>query len=1820
MIYIDDSLCNKCIKCCENCETPVSNVCSQGIKLIAHTNTIGYISAIEVQNAEMCVNCRACEDICSQGAIKFNDVTYGGGDSTMYLNVKVFENGLSTSFPLISGATVKFYTSTGLLLNTGTTNTNGTYSYSTSQAAAGYVITKNGYIEARGTVTAQNYNGVYTSAYLTANNPSVLTKTNTWYNINGSKYVGKGATYAKAIKLSSTLLAVNIDSNFPDKTGNLLFGTAIVEMNLPSSGYCMIYDRTSDSYNSGNVAVHPFIYDFSTKQYNPAAPGLTNSGRKVLSTHYVKGANYSGEYTWGIGAKSGTPVYNGASGLINSWVSYTDKDGAKYFSYTANKNNLLDYVSISVKKDYIYTFSIHTYSEVNADGFILSKSIFTSDEISSIDDAGSSDDVLICVSGVHKSTTYTYNAKSTGTLYLYFITDVSNLGNSTTITDSSTGTTTTEWDKYSYADVQVVEKYDGDTFTFSSSINAVINGNQISLTESYTKQYLSSDPIVLPRPYDVNGLKYCDTWYDQISAKTYNVGVAYHLIDFSGTSLVAKFWKDKTKVSIPTVNSPVYNGSVQKTVSIDENIITYGGTIQATNVGEYNVGFKLVDTIHYIWSDNTDTDKGYYTWHITKRPITITAKSNSKTYDGSAIQTNGSTASNIVSGHTYTITLTRTGDGINAGTYTVTPSAAVIKDASGNDVTSNYDIKYALNTLTVNKKTVDIIYSPIVSSSIYCTDTAESKSSLVSTKFLTISDNRWGIESGGDITYTLQVNSGSSTVSGWSLDSFGKTLTIPSGTAAGTYKVSITIYAAATTNYNSTSDVKQITVNVVATSISSYGSVSAPSISSNNKYFPASGGTLSTSNITTYFNTSGSSQTITYNNGKTRSGSISYTWSGNSVSIPSLGTTVTTSTTSRTISFTYTATGEGGKSNSATVSSINQLINSESAKKDGGISSYGTPSTPTASNTNNAYLCGGGKPTLSSSVTNTRRYYTTFTSGATKDYPTSEAGTVSFVKTSDTNNVTGTTQQNNWSISGSTLTHRHMGTEYTTDTCVIVAKNAGDTSKVSGNLTLNASNWRTESNITYAASCSIGSGMTAAGGSAIVSYSAYHTANYTYQSGSTDTSRHTTTGDSASIAIQTNGNSRFSLSGSTLSHSNMTTNETTDTVVIRCTNNSDTASSKAYKDATTSITNSLSWNNPVISHTSPIALAVTGQTYTMSPSITQSGTYTSGSTKSNTSATYSYAVKTAVSGYSLGNTNQVSINNNTSTSARNGFVVTITATANGKSSTKDVTFNQVAGSKVYNTPTITKFAYDSFPASGATKTPSVTYSQTWTWNGVSGSGGTLTSGGTLAYTSSGTIPSGFSVSSNYATTGSVIWTNRTTTVGSARSAKTNLSVKVSMNGKTSAAYTCTSCDQVANAVTSTTKPILLGIKWDKLIPASGGTATPSFTYSQTRTYTSGSSDYPSSGATITYASAKCLRLDPEFYNGNNSIYTYDNAGSGKVSTARITSGYPSGISNKSGAALKITHTGTGTTPGMGGWYFAYTGSAGSTYVCTFDAWIPEGYRVEFASNGTGDNTTRTWETLNYGYGRWQTYSYRVTYGTSGTISSTFFFYLVANSSASYPVTWYVANATICQTGVSASSMVNTSTGAVTLSSRGTSVGNHTANESGAVLITVSLNGQTSMLVSAPTQQNNAITTHSATTSISNNFSATGGYGDVTGSCTRTYTSGSKDSVGISKVEITSNGNSRFSLSGTRISHSSMGTTSATDKVSFRTTFTDGTTATNSSVDIVNKLESISLTLTPSTIKYGASSVPTATATYTSGGKKDVTATYTSSDTNVAKVE
>ena len=92
---------------------------------------------------------------------------------------------------------------------------------------------------------------------------------------------------------------------------------------------------------------------------------------------------------------------------------------------------------------------------------------------------------------------------------------------------------------------------------------------------------------------------------------------------------------------------------------------------------------------------------------------------------------------------------------------------------------------------------------------------------------------------------------------------------------------------------------------------------------------------------------------------------------------------------------------------------------------------------------------------------------------------------------------------------------------------------------------------------------SIGSGLTAAGGSATVSASVTNTETYNalYSSGATGPNQTRSVGGSLSIFMTANGNSRFSLSGNTITHSSMGTNETTDTITIKAVNDGDSSKS-----------------------------------------------------------------------------------------------------------------------------------------------------------------------------------------------------------------------------------------------------------------------------------------------------------------------------------------------------------------------------------------------------------------------------------------------------------------------------------------------------------------------------------------------------------------------------------------------------------------------------------------------------------------------------------
>lgn len=154
-----------------------------------------------------------------------------------------------------------------------------------------------------------------------------------------------------------------------------------------------------------------------------------------------------------------------------------------------------------------------------------------------------------------------------------------------------------------------------------------------------------------------------------------------------------------------------------------------------------------------------------------------------------------------------------------------------------------------------------------------------------------------------------------------------------------------------------------------------------------------------------------------------------------------------------------------------------------------------------------------------------------------------------------------------------------------------------------------------------------------------------------------------------------------------------------------------------------------------------------------------------------------------------------------------------------------------------------------------------------------------------------------------------------------------------------------------------------------------------------------------------------LNRDPEFRSGMNGIDRYNNGTVGNVVVERTTD---VNLPNQSGYKLKITTSGPAT-PGLGGFYFGTETRANAVFITRFIAWVPVGYRIEWATNYTGNGGTSKWLTNNVGTGDWEEYAFYVKSGSSGTFSSTNYFYL-AGGDGSLPVTWYLAFATVYDAG------------------------------------------------------------------------------------------------------------------------------------------------------------------------------------------------------------
>lgn len=156
------------------------------------------------------------------------------------------------------------------------------------------------------------------------------------------------------------------------------------------------------------------------------------------------------------------------------------------------------------------------------------------------------------------------------------------------------------------------------------------------------------------------------------------------------------------------------------------------------------------------------------------------------------------------------------------------------------------------------------------------------------------------------------------------------------------------------------------------------------------------------------------------------------------------------------------------------------------------------------------------------------------------------------------------------------------------------------------------------------------------------------------------------------------------------------------------------------------------------------------------------------------------------------------------------------------------------------------------------------------------------------------------------------------------------------------------------------------------------------------------------------AFGRMLNRDPTFWNGNNGINVYNNSSNGTVTITRTAD---SNAPNDSKQVLLVKNTGIAS-PYCGGFYFGTNTSYRKIFITRIIAKIPAGRNISYHSNTIGSGGSQKWLTPVAGTGDWCEYICKVTCGTA-SFSSTHFFAIDGSAgTASNPVQWWLAYATV----------------------------------------------------------------------------------------------------------------------------------------------------------------------------------------------------------------
>lgn len=143
---------------------------------------------------------------------------------------------------------------------------------------------------------------------------------------------------------------------------------------------------------------------------------------------------------------------------------------------------------------------------------------------------------------------------------------------------------------------------------------------------------------------------------------------------------------------------------------------------------------------------------------------------------------------------------------------------------------------------------------------------------------------------------------------------------------------------------------------------------------------------------------------------------------------------------------------------------------------------------------------------------------------------------------------------------------------------------------------------------------------------------------------------------------------------------------------------------------------------------------------------------------------------------------------------------------------------------------------------------------------------------------------------------------------------------------------------------------------------------------------------------INSGSGKILYKDLTFKEGVNSTALYNNSGGTGVIYERVAK--TSDVPTDSTHMMRVTFIyGTSASPGLGGFRWGNASRANAVFEAHILAKIPAGYTLEFASNAYGTGSKLTWLSSQAGTGGWETYVCRVECGSTGSFSTTNYFYI-----------------------------------------------------------------------------------------------------------------------------------------------------------------------------------------------------------------------------------